>query len=447
MNYNKWSKRLYRFAGIMIIVFLLSSFLMSGLLARYTSGNSASDSARVAYWDVESVEKDGTEVSFSKGITTLASEDSGNWFFQINNKSEVAAIVDSLSSVSLTVSSTSFKSTDVMESWDFLKEGGVEINNPITFKVSIYDCKCEELDQYLVYTKGSNSLNKTQYDALSDIEKQGYVEDVVLPNDSTIKEYVILNTDEDLSFTRIIEYGRVYFTTDKTLSSNDIELAIGTGSCTVRVKWSVGLNTASGGTIKNSFNAFYVIERSEYNTTDYTGLVEYNNNTKVAKLTKGVAVNQITNATKGRYFFEVNVEENDTNAKKEYIIAYKEYDYFDYLIYVSSLGGEPTFTELEYEFLEVETRSSGIYKRSYNIVPDSEKNIIRTRTLIDVDTTNTNATTSITYDTIKKYFEKLQLDEYEAFILAQNEFQNSVGYLGIGLNCNITLDIKVSQVD
>ena len=34
---------------------------MSGLLARYTSGNSASDSARVAYWDVESVEKDGTE--------------------------------------------------------------------------------------------------------------------------------------------------------------------------------------------------------------------------------------------------------------------------------------------------------------------------------------------------------------------------------------------------
>ena len=334
-----------------------------------------------------------------------------------------------------------------MESCDFLKDNGVAINNPITFKVSIYDCKCEELDQYLVYTKGTSKLNKTQYDALSDAEKQGYVEDVVLPNDSNISEYVILNTDENLSFTRTIEYGRVYFTTGKTLSSNDIELAIGTGSCTVRVKWSVGLNTASGDAIKNSFNAFYVIERSEYNTTDYTGLVEYNNNTKVAKLTKGVAVNQITNATKGRYFFEVNVEENDVDVNKEYIIAYKEYDYFDYLIYVSSLGGEPTFTELDYEFLEVETRSSGIYKRSYNIVPESEKDIIRTRTLIDVDTTNINATTSITYDTIKKYFEKLQLDEYEAFILAQNEFQNSVGYLGIGLNCNIVLDIKVSQVD
>ena len=447
MNYNKWSKIIFRFAGIMLIIFLFSSFLMSGLLARYISSASASDDARVAYWDVESIERDGTKVTYNKGINTLASEDSGNWFFQINNKSEVAAIVDGLSSVSLTVSSTSFKSTDVMESWDFLKDNGVVINNPITFKVSIYDCKCEELDQYLVYTKGTSKLNKIQYDALSDTEKKGYVEDVVLPNDSNISEYVILNTDESLSFTRTIEYGRVYFTTDKTLSSNDIELAIGTGSCTVRVKWSVGLNTASGDTIKNSFNAFYVIERSEYNTTNYTGLVEYDNSTKVAKLTKGVAVNQITNTTKGRYFFEVNVEENDVNVNKEYVIAYKEYDYFDYLIYVSSLGGEPTFTELNYEFLKVETRSSGIYKRSYNIVPESEKDIIRTRTLIDVDTTNTNATTSITYDTIKKYFEKLQLDEYEAFILAQNEFQNSVGYLGIGLNCNIVLDIKVSQVD
>ena len=55
-----------------------------------------------------------------------------------------------------------------MESWDFLKDSGVVINNPITFKVSIYDCKCEELDQYLVYTKGPSKLNKTQYDALSD---------------------------------------------------------------------------------------------------------------------------------------------------------------------------------------------------------------------------------------------------------------------------------------
>ena len=138
MNYNKWSKILYRFAGIMLIVFLFSSFLMSGLLARYISSASASDEARVAYWNVESVERNGTKVTYDKGMQTLASEDSGNWFFQINNKSEVAAVIDSLSSVTLNFTSTSFKTTDVINSWDFLKTGTTPINNPITFKVSIY---------------------------------------------------------------------------------------------------------------------------------------------------------------------------------------------------------------------------------------------------------------------------------------------------------------------
>ena len=211
MNYNKWSKILYRFAGIMLIVFLFSSFLMSGLLARYISSASASDEARVAYWNVESVERNGTKVTYDKGMQTLASEDSGNWFFQINNKSEVAAVIDSLSSVTLNFTSTSFKTTDVINSWDFLKTGTTPINNPITFKVSIYNCALTDLDQYLVYTNGSSVINKEQYDALSDSVKKGYVEDVNLTGNTSIKEYVILDTDKELTFNKVVEYGKVSF--------------------------------------------------------------------------------------------------------------------------------------------------------------------------------------------------------------------------------------------
>ena len=75
MNYNKWSKIIFRFAGIMLIIFLFSSFLMSGLLARYISTASASDDARVAYWDVESIERDGTKVTYNNDIPKYISID------------------------------------------------------------------------------------------------------------------------------------------------------------------------------------------------------------------------------------------------------------------------------------------------------------------------------------------------------------------------------------
>lgn len=435
MNVNKYSKIVYRIAGIMLIVFLFSSFLMSGLLARYISTGTATDAATVASWDIETLNKDGTEVNLNMGLEYLDEDSSGNWFFQINNKSEVAAVIDNLTSIALKVTSNSFQSTDVMTSWDFLSG-----DNPIKFGVYIYNCSTDDINDYLVYTKGASTLSKTEYDALTEDEKVGYKEDVVLTSGSGITEYTILDTDQPLTFNKTEQLGKVYFTAQGKMPATPINLAVGTGVCTVRVEWNVGLNTGTGSAQEKSFKAFYVIERNLYNTTDYTGLVRNTNGTISFE-------NGVTPTTANQDYFEVSVDVEGAKVNKQYVIAYKQCDYFEYLIYVSSLGGEPTFTEFDFEFIEEETRSSGIYKVYYKKLTTEQINIIKSRTITDVDKTDSNNTSTITYNTIKKYYEKLQLDEYVSYLEAQDEFENSVGYLGIGLNCNLILNIKVSQVD
>ena len=440
MQNKKFRKIIYRIAVVLIVVTITTSLLASGLLARYLSTNNDVDSARVAHWDIKVIDKKGATISANQGTTHLDSESFGNSFFQVSNKSEVAAVLSSDSKISLKFSADTFKTTTEISSWDFLKEGSTPIENPIEFNVYIYNCKVSDLDPYLTYTKTVGSTTTTldlrQYTALSENEKKGYVEDIVLPNDSSIKETKIFSTtDNTLEVTKKIENGVPYFYLSQNLTNAESKYTFPVPvdndnftSYTFRVEWKVGGSSNIGGSYATKFKAFYVVEQSEYklNSTDYTGLVS-----------KSGEFTATTNADSNDYYSEVSVKDAGENTTKKFVIAYKELDYFEYLIYTSSLGGEPMFTDIDFIFNEVETKSSGIYKTAYSKVTSDDLSSIKSRTWGD----------SNTYNTVKKYCEKLQADAYASFLESRDAFENSLGYLSIGVDCFIIYDLKVVQVD
>ena len=440
MQKSKVTKIVFRIAAALIILTLITSLLASGLLARFLSTDDNDDAARVAYWNVEVVDKSGTDIGLNQGTTHLDADDSGNSFFQVSNKSEVAAMFSADSSVSLKFTTDTFKADTTIPGWNFLKNGSEVVNNPVEFNVYIYNCKVSDLDPYLTYTKTVGSTTTTldlrQYTALSENEKKGYVEDIVLPNDSSIKETKIFSTtDNTLEVTKKIENGVPYFYLSQNLTNAESKYTFPVPvdndnftSYTFRVEWKVGGSSNIGGSYATKFKAFYVVEQSEYklNSTDYTGLVS-----------KSGEFTATTNADSNDYYSEVSVKDAGVNTTKKFVIAYKELDYFEYLIYTSSLGGEPMFTDIDFIFNEVETKSSGIYKTAYSKVTSDDLSSIKSRTWGD----------SNTYNTVKKYCEKLQADAYASFLESRDAFENSLGYLSIGVDCFIIYDLKVVQVD
>lgn len=428
MQKSKVTKIVFRIAAALIILTLITSLLASGLLARFLSTDDNDDAARVAYWNVEVVDKSGTDIGLNQGTTHLDADDSGNSFFQVSNKSEVAAMFSADSSVSLKFTTDTFKADTTIPGWNFLKNGSEVVNNPVEFNVYIYNCRVSELDQYLRYTKSSTTLNLTQYNALDDESKKGYIEDVVLPSDSSIKETLVMSTtDNTLELTKEVVDGVPYFyLTKKIANAQNYTFPVGSGDYTFRIEWKVSGSADLGGSFNTKFNAYYVIESKDYNTTDYTGLVK-NDGTHTAS----------AKATTAGYSSTFNVKDEGVTKQKTFVIAYKECDYFEYLIYTSSLGGQPVFTDLDFVYDEIETRSSGIYKTDYSKLTDAALTEILARTWGNVNS----------YNTIMKYREKLQAVAYNDFLGSRDAFENSLGYLSIGLNCSIVYNLKVVQVD
>ncbi len=438
MQKSKVTKIVYRIAAALIILTLITSLLASGLLARFLSTDDNNDAARVAYWNVKVVDKEGSDIGLNQGTTHLDADDSGNSFFQVSNKSEVAAMFSADSSISLKFTADTFKATTEISSWNFLKNGSDVVNNPVEFNVYIYNCKVSELNDYLTYTNKTDSTdvkNLADYNALTDEQKKLYTEDVVLPSDSSIKETLVMSTtDNTLVVTKEIIDGVPYFyLTKKIANAQNYTFPVGSGDYTFRIEWKVSGSADLGGSFNTKFNAYYVIESKDYNTTDYTGLVK-NDGTHTASAT----------ATTAGYSSTFNVKDEGVTKQKTFVIAYKECDYFEYLIYTSSLGGQPTFTDLDFVYDEIETRSSGIYKTDYSKLTDAALTEINARTWDDA---KNGSTAGVSYNTIMKYREKLQAVAYSDFLGSRDAFENSLGYLSIGLDCSIVYNLKVVQVD
>lgn len=444
MQKSKVTKIVYRIAAALIILTLITSLLASGLLARFLSTDDNNDAARVAYWDVEVVDKSGNDIEVNQGTTHLNADDSGNSFFQVSNKSEVAAMFSADSSISLKFTADTFKTTTEISSWDFLKNGSEVVNNPVEFNVYIYNCKVSELDQYLTYTKSSTTLNLTQYNALDDESKKGYVEDVVIPLGSTIKETLVMSTTDDtLAVTKEIVDGVPYFyLTKKVANAQNYTFPVGSGDYTFRLEWKVSGSTNFGGSYNTKFNAYYVIELAEYNNNKakYSGLVS-----KTEDEGNVVLVSNESITDTSAFAEKVDVLDEGVKKSKTFVIAYKECDYFEYLIYTSSLGGQPTFTDLDFVYEELETRTSGIYKTEYSkLLKTSAIATIKNRTWDDA---NNGSDPKVSYNTIMKYREKLLVLAYEDFLGSRTAFENTLGYLSIGLDCSIVYNLKVVQVD
>lgn len=447
MQKSKVTKIVYRIAAALIILTLITSLLASGLLARFLSTDDNNDAARVAYWSVKVVDKKGTDIGLNQGTTHLNADDSGNSFFQVSNKSEVAAMFSADSSISLKFTADTFKADTTITSWDFLKNGSEVVNNPVEFNVYIYNCKVSELDDYLTYTNKTDSTdvkNLADYNALTDEQKKLYTEDVVIPSGSTIKETLVMSTTDDtLAVTKETVDGVPYFyLTKKIANAQNYTFPVGSGDYTFRIEWKVSGSTNFGGSYNTKFNAYYVIELAEYNNNKakYSGLVS-----KTEDEGNVVLVSNESITDTSAFAETVDVLDEGVKKSKTFVIAYKECDYFEYLIYTSSLGGQPTFTDLDFVYEELETRSSGIYKTEYSkLLKTSAIATIKKRTWDDA---KNGSAAKVSYNTIMKYREKLLVLAYEDFLGSRTAFENTLGYLSIGLDCSIVYNLKVVQVD
>lgn len=352
---NKLSTVVFYTLFVMIVLLVVSSYLTSGLVARYSSSGNATDSARVALWDIsfgdDTLQSEITSTHLEAGST-------GSWGLDIVNKSEVAAEITSTSKVKLRVQASELHSDHNHATWNFLHDSdGDPITNPIRFEVYLYNCSYEES---------------------------------LVAGDYTRK--LLLDTTTDLTFEMIIEDGVLYYETIAELGElpSDYLLAVENGKACIRVDWSVSVGSGQDlSEIATVFKSYHLMTEDDYNTNSSS----YNGK-----------------------------EATYTIDGINYVIAYKEYEYFDYFIYTSSIGGEVLVT------------TGGEQVKASKLTSD-QKNEVLART----DTT--------TLEALKLYVEKLQYTTYASFVETREFYEQETYYLNLGLECRILFDLKVEQVD
>ena len=367
MENKKISKYIFRLFSVMIFALLLSFIVTSSIFARYLSGDSSGDQARVAKWDIDF--NDGTSFNSIINSTHLESGSSGAWGLDITNKSEVLAKFNDDSNLKIRLQSPDFHLDHEHNSWDFLVDNEHNhIDNPINFKAYMYNCSLAELE----------ALNGD----MSGIE--------------VVEIFDTKNNSSELDFHMHIDQGELYFdcvvNIGKKLNVNDkFLLENGSGKACLKIFWQVDKMMDAVST-NDTFKSYVLVEESQYSKTKYDGKTE----------------NLISIGS------------------KHYVIAYNLHDYFEYLIYTSSLGGEVmvTFTD-----------SLGKdYVRRCTKLSDVEKNSLLARTA------NVN-----TIDEANRYLELLEYQEFNKFLQIQSNYSKTTGYLSLGLECRIILDLRIEQ--
>ncbi len=374
------------FYSLIVIVMLcaVSTYFASGLVARYTTSGEATDSARVAKWDINF--SAGSELHSVVQSTHLEAGSKGEWGLDIVNNSEVAARLADSSSVKLRLYSPNFDVNHYHNAWDFLHDNsGNIIDNPINFKICLYNCSLEALE-----------------------------EDLKDDNLDNAEEVTILDTNQNLTFQLIIEDGVLYYETIVDFESlnlgSDFDLAVQTGNACLRVLWNVD-GASNQATTKEIFTSYHLIKTSEFDTLKYLGIIDKSTKTKINIKDSSMTDDEITSA------INANVLHVDTD---DYVIAYKEYDYFGYYIYTATFDGD----------LKVTIDGN---PKAYSKLTTDEISAINNRTIAS--------------DGSKLYVEALQFAEYDSFMIIKNAYDNATGYLNLGLECRIMLNLKVEQID
>ena len=362
---KKVSKILIRVLSIMLFSVIFSFLLTSNILARYLSGESGNDGARVAKWNIDF--NDGTSFNSIISSTHLESGSRGEWGLDIANKSEVLAKFADNSSVKIRLQSPDFHVDHAHETWDFLVDNNHnEIDNPINFKAYMYNCSLAELEA-----------------ANGDLSNIKEIEVFDTKDNSDALRFQLVIVDGELYFECVVNVGEKLNVDDKFL------LAIEEGKACLKIFWEVDQIFGAVSTDRK-FKAYSVVEHSAEYDGEFDDII--------------------------------------TIGTKKYVIAYQTYDYFEYLIYTSSLGGEImiTFTDdLGKEYVRRCTKLS-----------NDEKEELEARTK------NVNS-----LDELNRYIEYLEYQEFEKFLQMKSDYSLTTGYLGLGLECRIILDLRVEQVD
>ena len=148
---------------VVVLMWVCGSLNTTKSSASYRSTISSNESsAKVAKWNILSVDKNGNaidlEVGFKEKITDTGAGKSGEWFLDLKNDSEVTAMIDPESKIVLELHHDTFTGKS-QDNWDFLGT-----KNPLRFVVELYDKPIDEV--VITNSNGCNSLDVLSFSGL-----------------------------------------------------------------------------------------------------------------------------------------------------------------------------------------------------------------------------------------------------------------------------------------
>lgn len=346
---------IFAFAFVVLVVLLaISGTKSSKTDAKYfTELDSDAITAHVAKWDIKGVTKrDGKSINLAAGFSKKLNEgDTGSWYFQISNYSEVYAAISKRSKIRFRLDNDGYTDTSVNEiKWDFLEDlSNNPIENPISFEVNIYNSSVENL---LTYQLKSNPSEVISYDAYSQLTNKADYDEVI---NSNVANCELFKTSSSLTFKKAFEKDEngktIYFYyadlsfENITDSQLDEILKLGLGDTredvTMQIKWNIGQNVG-GGSISNNTYKMYELTDNLLNAT-------YKSYDLVKNNSIYISYDLVENANEYKYYYVSNssssVVKNGYGANVEYNGSYLNVSSYSNLVdYYNNYTSEPTFS-------------------------------------------------------------------------------------------------------
>lgn len=346
---------IFAFAFVVLVVLLaISGTKSSKTDAKYfTKLDSDATTAHVAKWDIKGVTKrDGKSINLAAGFSKKLNEgDTGSWYFQISNYSEVYAAISKRSKIRFRLDNDGYTDTSVNEiKWDFLENiSNNPIENPISFEVNIYNSSVENL---LTYQLKSDPSEVISYDDYSQLTNKADYDEVI---NSNVANCELFKTSSSLTFKKAFEKDEngktIYFYyadlsfENITDSQLDEILKLGLGDTredvTMQIKWNIGQNVG-GGSISNNTYKMYELTDNLLNAT-------YKSYDLVKNNSIYISYDLVENANEYKYYYVSNssssVVKNGYGANVEYNGSYLNVSSYSNLVdYYNNYTSEPTFS-------------------------------------------------------------------------------------------------------
>jgi len=394
------------FVIVVILISISTTFGPSKSVSRYRSEINGESSARVAKWKVTGVtKKRGQSISLDAGFQTNILEGEGNWFFDIENGSEVtAAINKDNSSITLRLAAEKLKPYETTESdgsgsikWNYLGT-----TNPISFKIYAYNTSAADL---LFYQKIDDAtsplLSFADFAKKADAEKLNYKE-IVIDKPEFKKSLVFETKGDDTTFIR--EKDSAYYELSINLSQlTDLATNLGLGDNKTNICFQVAWKVEASGD--------FTTPSGEVQTYDTHTLVEGTPSDALVKK------------------YEID--------GKTYYIDTEKKEFFDYITYTSSLGGEPRFK------FSSETSNEQI-SVPYSKLSETQKTQIEGYATLQ---SKENFASLEELEHFVEYLEYMQYNEFVEYNEKFKEFSKSLPYLNMGVQFSMQFNLLVEQVN